>query len=104
MFFTYLAGNVKAAAYLQIPFVPGAGELTVFCAALLGAGFDAALALAGRSGLIAALLVLVVALVLVLVRVLIMVLALVLVFVLIAVLVLTTTRRIIVAWIWHNVV
>ena len=38
MFFTYLAGNVKAAAYLQIPFVPGAGELTVFCAALLGAG------------------------------------------------------------------
>ncbi|MDD5141134.1 MAG: phospho-N-acetylmuramoyl-pentapeptide-transferase [Verrucomicrobiales bacterium] len=38
LFFTYLAGNVKAAAYLQIPFVPGAGELTVFCAALLGAG------------------------------------------------------------------
>ena len=39
LFFTYLAGgNVKAAAYLQIPFVSGAGELTVFCAALLGAG------------------------------------------------------------------
>ncbi len=38
LFFTYLAGNVKAAGYLQIPFVPGAGELTVFCAALLGAG------------------------------------------------------------------
>jgi len=36
--FTYLAGNVKAAAYLQIPYVPGAGELTVFCSALLGAG------------------------------------------------------------------
>jgi phospho-N-acetylmuramoyl-pentapeptide-transferase len=36
--FTYLAGNVKAASYLQIPYVPGAGELTVFCAALLGAG------------------------------------------------------------------
>ena len=36
--FTYLAGNIKAAAYLQIPYVPGAGELTVFCAALLGAG------------------------------------------------------------------
>ncbi|HTB82652.1 MAG TPA: phospho-N-acetylmuramoyl-pentapeptide-transferase [Candidatus Sulfotelmatobacter sp.] len=36
--FTYFAGNIKAAAYLQIPFVPGAGELTVFCAALLGAG------------------------------------------------------------------
>src|SRR5579859_464471 len=35
---TYLAGNAKAAAYLQIPFVPGAGELTVFCAAMVGAG------------------------------------------------------------------
>ncbi|MGA2684683.1 MAG: phospho-N-acetylmuramoyl-pentapeptide-transferase [Verrucomicrobiota bacterium] len=38
LFFTYLAGNLKAAAYLQIPYVPGAGELTVFCAALFGAG------------------------------------------------------------------
>jgi phospho-N-acetylmuramoyl-pentapeptide-transferase len=38
LFFTYVAGNIKAAAYLQIPFVSGAGELTVFCAALLGAG------------------------------------------------------------------
>ena len=36
--FTYVAGNIKAAAYLQIPYVNGAGELTVFCAALLGAG------------------------------------------------------------------
>jgi len=36
--FTWLAGNFKAAAYLQIPYVNGAGELTVFCAALLGAG------------------------------------------------------------------
>jgi len=36
--FTYLAGNVKTAAYLQIPYVAGAGELTVFCSALLGAG------------------------------------------------------------------
>jgi phospho-N-acetylmuramoyl-pentapeptide-transferase len=35
--FTYVAGNVKAAAYLQIPYVSGAGELTVFCAALIGA-------------------------------------------------------------------
>ncbi|HXR08732.1 MAG TPA: phospho-N-acetylmuramoyl-pentapeptide-transferase [Candidatus Acidoferrum sp.] len=35
---TYLAGNARAAAYLQIPHVPGAGELTVFCAAMLGAG------------------------------------------------------------------
>ncbi|MGH7943261.1 MAG: phospho-N-acetylmuramoyl-pentapeptide-transferase [Limisphaerales bacterium] len=38
LIFTYVAGNVKIAAYLQIPFVPGAGELTVFCAALIGAG------------------------------------------------------------------
>ena len=36
--FTYLAGNIKAASYLQIPYVSGAGELTVFLAALLGAG------------------------------------------------------------------
>src|SRR3989442_1061086 len=35
---TYLAGNVRAAAYLQIPYVPGAGELTVFCSAMIGAG------------------------------------------------------------------
>jgi phospho-N-acetylmuramoyl-pentapeptide-transferase len=34
---TYLSGNVKAAAYLQIPHVSGAGELTVFCAAMIGA-------------------------------------------------------------------
>jgi phospho-N-acetylmuramoyl-pentapeptide-transferase len=38
LFFTYLAGNIKTATYLQIPFVPGAGELTVFCSALIGAG------------------------------------------------------------------
>jgi phospho-N-acetylmuramoyl-pentapeptide-transferase len=36
--FTYVTGNVKTAAYLQIPYVAGAGELTVFCAALMGAG------------------------------------------------------------------
>jgi phospho-N-acetylmuramoyl-pentapeptide-transferase len=35
---TYLAGNIKAATYLQIPYVSGTGELTVFCAALIGAG------------------------------------------------------------------
>jgi phospho-N-acetylmuramoyl-pentapeptide-transferase len=34
---TYVAGNAKAAAYLQIPHVTGAGELTVFCAAMIGA-------------------------------------------------------------------
>jgi len=36
--FTYVAGNIKAAGYLQVPYVNGAGELTVFCAALIGAG------------------------------------------------------------------
>jgi phospho-N-acetylmuramoyl-pentapeptide-transferase len=36
--FTYLAGNVKAAAYLEIPYINGVGELTVFCAAMIGAG------------------------------------------------------------------
>ena len=35
---TYLAGNFRAATYLQIPYVQGAGELTVFCAAMIGAG------------------------------------------------------------------
>jgi len=35
---TYLADNAKAAEYLLIPHVPGAGELTVFCSAMVGAG------------------------------------------------------------------
>ena len=35
---TYLAGNFRAATYLQMPYVAGAGELTVICAALIGAG------------------------------------------------------------------
>ena len=35
---TYLAGNAKISAYLEIPYVAGAGELTVFCAAMIGAG------------------------------------------------------------------
>jgi phospho-N-acetylmuramoyl-pentapeptide-transferase len=35
---TYIAGNAVYARYLQVPFVSGAGELTVFCAALIGAG------------------------------------------------------------------
>jgi phospho-N-acetylmuramoyl-pentapeptide-transferase len=34
----YLAGNVVFANYLQIHHVPGTGELTVFCSALVGAG------------------------------------------------------------------
>lgn len=27
----YCAGNAKIAEYLQIPYVPGAGELAIFC-------------------------------------------------------------------------
>ncbi|WP_029009584.1 phospho-N-acetylmuramoyl-pentapeptide-transferase [Azospirillum halopraeferens] len=34
----YLTGNAIFANYLQIHHVPGAGELTVFCGALIGAG------------------------------------------------------------------
>jgi phospho-N-acetylmuramoyl-pentapeptide-transferase len=34
----YLAGNAVFAGYLQVHFVPGAGELAVFCGALVGAG------------------------------------------------------------------
>lgn len=37
MIFTYLAGHVKIASYLQIPYVSGSGELTVFCGAMVGA-------------------------------------------------------------------
>jgi phospho-N-acetylmuramoyl-pentapeptide-transferase len=33
----YVAGNIKAASYLQVPFVVFSGELTVLCVALLGA-------------------------------------------------------------------
>lgn len=36
--FIYAAGNVNIANYLQIPYVPGIGEVTVFCGALVGAG------------------------------------------------------------------
>jgi phospho-N-acetylmuramoyl-pentapeptide-transferase len=69
---TYLAGNSRAAAYLQLPYVDGAGELTVFCAAMAGAGLGflwfnchparifmgdtGSLALGGALGLIAVLL------------------------------------------------
>jgi phospho-N-acetylmuramoyl-pentapeptide-transferase len=37
VFFAYFAGNIKAAQYLQIPYVAGVGELSVFCGALVGA-------------------------------------------------------------------
>lgn len=34
----YLAGRADFSAYLGIPHVPGAGELAIFCAAIMGAG------------------------------------------------------------------
>ena len=37
-FISYLAGNAIFANYLQIHFVPGTGELSVICGALIGAG------------------------------------------------------------------
>ena len=37
LLFSYLAGHAGLAAYLQIPYVPGAGEVAVFCGALVGA-------------------------------------------------------------------
>jgi phospho-N-acetylmuramoyl-pentapeptide-transferase len=36
--FTYIAGNIRIATYLQVPYVPGVGEVSVFCGALVGAG------------------------------------------------------------------
>ena len=34
----YLAGNIEHSFYLQIPYIPGSGELSVFCGALIGSG------------------------------------------------------------------
>lgn len=36
--FAYLSGNSVFAAYLGIPYVPGVGEMVVFCATIFGAG------------------------------------------------------------------
>ncbi len=36
--FAYVAGNAVYAKYLLFPYIPGAGELAVLCAALVGAG------------------------------------------------------------------
>ena len=36
--YIYVTGNVKFAQYLQVAYVPGVGEATVFCGALAGAG------------------------------------------------------------------
>jgi len=36
--FVYVAGHVQLAEYLQVAYVPGVGEVTIFCGALVGAG------------------------------------------------------------------
>jgi len=36
--FAYLSGNILHAEYLLIPYLPGVGEIIIFCAALVGAG------------------------------------------------------------------
>jgi phospho-N-acetylmuramoyl-pentapeptide-transferase len=38
LLFAYFSGNVKISGYLQIPYVPGTGELAIFCGAVVGAG------------------------------------------------------------------
>jgi phospho-N-acetylmuramoyl-pentapeptide-transferase len=38
LFFAYIAGHLKLAQYLQVPYIPGSGELCVVCGAMLGAG------------------------------------------------------------------
>ncbi len=38
LLFCYIAGNARLSGYLQIPYVPGAGELAVLCGATVGAG------------------------------------------------------------------
>ena len=38
LLFTYFAGNNKLSGYLQIPYVPGSGELSILCGAMVGAG------------------------------------------------------------------
>lgn len=34
---SYTSGHIKIASYLSVPFIPGAGELTVICGAVIGA-------------------------------------------------------------------
>jgi phospho-N-acetylmuramoyl-pentapeptide-transferase len=38
LLFAYFAGNIKIATYLQVPYVAGTGELSIFCGAVIGAG------------------------------------------------------------------
>ncbi|MCB0326686.1 MAG: phospho-N-acetylmuramoyl-pentapeptide-transferase [Bdellovibrionales bacterium] len=40
IFFSYIAGNIELSSYLQLPYIHHAGELTVFCGTMLGAGLS----------------------------------------------------------------
>jgi phospho-N-acetylmuramoyl-pentapeptide-transferase len=37
LLFSYFTGHIQIASYLQIPYITGSGELTIFCGAILGA-------------------------------------------------------------------
>jgi phospho-N-acetylmuramoyl-pentapeptide-transferase len=36
--FAYASSNIHYAHYLTVPYVPGGGEITIFCSAIVGAG------------------------------------------------------------------
>lgn len=36
--FAYVAGNIEFTKYLAVPYIPGTGEVVIFCAAIVGAG------------------------------------------------------------------
>ncbi len=38
MIFAYVTGHIRIAEYLQINFVPGSGEISIFCGVLVGSG------------------------------------------------------------------
>lgn len=38
MIIAYMSGHVSFASYLQLPYIAGTGELSVFCGAMIGAG------------------------------------------------------------------
>lgn len=40
LFFAYIAGNITFSEYLQVLYVPGAGELCILCGALFGAALS----------------------------------------------------------------
>ena len=39
-FISYVTGNIVFSEYLQIPYIPGAGEVAIFCGSIIGACLD----------------------------------------------------------------